>query len=124
MGLVFSFLCIGSLLIPCAYVSIESIDCILLSSFELKLILLISSVKALYLLLLNLCCVCFLQIFFVLFYLLYINLHQLLSFLNSLFYFQFEILLSIFHNFKIKGFFTTDLFVLFAFLSASLLSFK
>ena len=105
MQLVFSFLCIGSLLIPCAYVSIESIDCILLLSFELKVILLISSVKALYLLLLNLCCVYFLQIFFVLFYLLYVNLHQLLSFLNSLFYFQFEILLSIFRNFKIKGFF-------------------
>ena len=40
-----------------AYVSIESIDCILLSSFELKGILLISSVKILSFSLLNLCCV-------------------------------------------------------------------
>ena len=38
-------------------VSIESIDCILLSSFELEAILLISSVKPLYYSLLNLCCV-------------------------------------------------------------------
>ena len=46
------------LLVPYAYVSIESIDCILLSSFELKAILLISSVKTLCLSLLNLCCIC------------------------------------------------------------------
>ena len=38
------------------YVSIESIDCIFLSSFEVKTILLISSLKALCLSLLNLCC--------------------------------------------------------------------
>ena len=46
-----------SLLVPHAYVSIESIDSILLSSFELKAILLISSVKTLCLSLLNLCCI-------------------------------------------------------------------
>ena len=45
-----------SLLIPYAYAPIESIDCILLSSFELKVILLISSVKTLCLPLLNFCC--------------------------------------------------------------------
>ena len=39
------------------HVFIKSIDCILLSSFEIKRILLISSVKTLYLSLLNLCCV-------------------------------------------------------------------
>ena len=55
MRLIFSFLHIRSLLIPCAYVSIESIDCILLSSLELKAILLISSVRALCFTLLNLC---------------------------------------------------------------------
>ena len=38
-------------------VSVESIDCILLSSLELKAILLISSVKTLCLSLLNLCCI-------------------------------------------------------------------
>ena len=45
------------MLVPYAYVSIESIDYILLSLFELKAILLISSVKTLCLSLLNLFCV-------------------------------------------------------------------
>ena len=54
MRLIFSFLRIRFLLIPCGYVSIKPIDCIVLSSFELKAILLISSVKALCLSLLNL----------------------------------------------------------------------
>ena len=65
MHLVFSFLHRRSVLITCAYVSIESIDYILLSSFELKAILLISSVKTLCLSLLNLCCV-----FHIIFYIL------------------------------------------------------
>ena len=56
MLLFFTFLHIRSLLVPYACVSIESIDHILLSSFELKAILLISSVKTLCLSLLNLCC--------------------------------------------------------------------
>ena len=43
--------------IPCAYISIKSIDCILLSSFEFKAILLILSVKTLRLSLSNLCCI-------------------------------------------------------------------
>ena len=55
--LISSFLLPRSLLIPYTYVSIESINCILLSSFELKAILLIYSVKTLCLSLLNLCCV-------------------------------------------------------------------
>ena len=41
------FLLIRSLLVWYAYISIESIDCILSSSFELKAILLISTVKKL-----------------------------------------------------------------------------
>ena len=53
--LTFSFLPIRSLFVPYVYVSIESIDCIVLLSFELKAILLNSSVKILWLLLLNLC---------------------------------------------------------------------
>ena len=53
----YSFSLTRSLFVPYAYVSIKSIDCILLSSFELKAILLISSVKTLYLSLLNLRCV-------------------------------------------------------------------
>ena len=54
MRLIFSFLRIRSLLIPCEYVSIKSIDWVLLSSFELKAILLISSVNTLCLSLSNL----------------------------------------------------------------------
>ena len=45
-----------SLLVPYSYVSIKSISCILFSSFELKAILLISSVKILCSWVLNLCC--------------------------------------------------------------------
>ena len=45
--LTFSFLLIRFLFVPYVYVSIESIDCIVLLSFELKAILLISSVKIL-----------------------------------------------------------------------------
>ena len=50
------FLHTRSFLVPYTYVSIESIDCILLSSFELKATLLISSVKTLWLRLLSICC--------------------------------------------------------------------
>ena len=57
MHLILSFLFIRSLLVPYAYTFIESIDCILLLSFELKAILLISLLKTLCLSLLNLCCV-------------------------------------------------------------------
>ena len=59
-----SFSLIRSFLVPYAYVSIESIDCILLSSFELKAILLTSLVKTLSLSLLNLCCVCNINLLF------------------------------------------------------------
>ena len=54
LHLTFSFSLTRSLLLPYAYASIKSIDCILLSSFELKAILLISSVK-IWPSLLNLC---------------------------------------------------------------------
>ena len=54
--LISSFLQTRSLLVSCAYVSIESIDCILLSSFELKAILLIFKQKHYAFPLLNLCC--------------------------------------------------------------------
>ena len=54
------------IVVPCAFVSVETIDIILLSSFIIKAILLITSVKALSLSPLNLCCgfsiVLFLQI--------------------------------------------------------------
>ena len=47
LHIVSSFLHTRSLLVPCSYVSIESIDRILLSSSELRAVLLISSVKTL-----------------------------------------------------------------------------
>ena len=53
-----------SLLVPHAYVSVESIDFILLSSFELKAILLITPVKRLCFSLLSLHCVLVLVYFF------------------------------------------------------------
>ena len=53
-----------SLLVPYAYVSIESGDCILLSLFELKVILSISSVQTLCLSLFNLHYVCNIDLLF------------------------------------------------------------
>ena len=48
LRLIFSLSLTKSLLVPYAYVSIDSIHWILLSSFELKAILLISSVKTIF----------------------------------------------------------------------------
>ena len=50
----FSFLC--SLFVPYAYVSVESMDCVLLSSLAINLILLTPSINTLCFSLLNLCC--------------------------------------------------------------------
>ena len=57
-----------SLLVPYAYVSIESINYILLSAFELKATLLISSLKTLFLSLLNLSCVFNIILLFIILY--------------------------------------------------------
>ena len=65
------FLLTMSLLISYACVSMESIDCILLSSFEFNAILLVSSMKILFLLLLNLCCVFSLNLFFYEFFMIF-----------------------------------------------------
>ena len=91
------------LLVPYAYVSIESIDCILLSSFELKAILLIYSVKTLCLSLLNLCCVSNISFYFlrILFNLFSNYLLEVYFLLNGLFYFQFALLLNSLDNFEI-----------------------
>ena len=56
LHLIFSFLYSRSLLFPYAYLSTESNDCILLSSFQIKAVLLIS-VTTLCFSLPNLCCV-------------------------------------------------------------------
>ena len=70
---IFFFPLTRSLLVPYVYVSIESIDFIILSSLALNVILLNSPVNALYILLLILCCdfdinFCFLWIVFYVFY--------------------------------------------------------
>ena len=54
--LISSFLCIISLFVPYAFISIETIDCILLSSLAVNAILLTTSVSTLCFSLLNLCC--------------------------------------------------------------------
>ena len=64
LHLIYSFPPTRTLLIPYAYVSIKSTDCILLSSFELKETLSISSVKTLWFSLLNLCCVFYINLLF------------------------------------------------------------
>ena len=96
---VFSILHIKSLLVPYAYASTESIDFILLSSFELKAISLISSVKW-FLSILNLWYVFNINL------LVFMNSLRfslkfsvlILLLLVSLFYFQVELLLNSFHN--------------------------
>ena len=92
------------LLIPHTYASIESIDCILLSSFELKAILLTSSVKTVCLLLLNLCCVFTINLLFLvnsLWSFLILSTSMPFFFLHDSFYFQVELLLNSFYDFQI-----------------------
>ena len=75
LHLISSFSLTRSLLVPYAFVSIGSIYCIILSSFELEAILLISSLKLLCLSLLNLGCVCNINCFFM----------KTLSFFNTIY---------------------------------------
>ena len=88
--------------VPYAHVCIESIDFILLSSFELKAILLISSVKTLYLSLLIFFCVFNFDLLFLMnsswfFKTIYSN----SIFSENLFYCQVELLLKYFYNSQI-----------------------
>ena len=87
------------LLLPYAYLSIESIYFIFLSSFEVKAILIVSSVKILCLSLLIFCCV------FNVILLYFMNplrpFTSILFFLNGSFHFQFELLLSSLYNLEI-----------------------
>ena len=83
LHLISSYSLTRSLLVPYAYVSIETIDCILLSSFELKTILLISSAKTLWLSLLNYFCVCNINsLFFMNSLWLFLSLSMLILFLS------------------------------------------
>ena len=93
------------LFIPFAYVSIQSIDCILLSSFKLKAIL---SVKTLCFSHLNLCCVFKINLlFFRNSFSSFLRLTTLflVFLLNGLFYFQFELLINNFYNLETEVFF-------------------
>ena len=114
LHLVSSFLHTRSLLVPCSYVSVESIDRILLSSSELKAALLISSVKTLCPSLSNR--YCFFNIRLLFLWIVQDNLHQFYSILNGLFYFQFELLLNSFYNLKVNFSFYYTFFCSFSFL--------
>ena len=100
LHLISLFLLTRSLLVPYVYVSMESVDCILLSSFELKAILLTSSVKILCFSLLNMCCLFNISLFFYEFFLIFFKtIHiNFVFFLDGLFYFRVELLLD--YNFQ------------------------
>ena len=109
-----------SLFVLYAWVSIESIDCILLSSFELKAIVLISSVKILCFSLLNLCCVFkIISLFFYEFFMIFFFSNCLFQFyfsLNNLFYYQGKLLLNSFWNYlNLTFLFMIHFFCVFAF---------
>ena len=119
LHLISSFLLTRSLLDPHEYVSMESIDCILLSSFELKQILLTASVKTLSLSLSNICCVFNIDLSFFMnslyfFMTIYVNLifFQIIYFILKLSCFS-----TVFIIFKFKFSFHDTLFVPIVFLS-------
>ena len=104
--LISSFLLTISLLVPYAYVSTKSIDCILLLSFELKAILLIFSVKTLCFSLLNLYRVFNISLLFFEFFMIFFKtiIIYFFFFLDRLFYFRVELLLNSFIIFKLNFF--------------------
>ena len=105
--LIFSLFHIRSLLIPYEYVSTESIDYTVFSSLELNAIFLISSVKTLFLLLLNLCRNLKSNFFFIFFKTISIN-----SFLFYVVYYIYNLrrLKTFFIVFKFKFFFLQHTF--------------
>ena len=112
--LIFSFSLNRSLLNPYAYDFIESIHCILLSSFELKEILLFSSAKTLCLTLLNLWCAFNTSLFlFMNSIWSFLRLSNLISFfLDNLYFYQVQLLLNKFYNLKFNfSFYDTHFFV-------------
>ena len=92
-----SFSLTRSLLVPHAYVSIKSVDCILSLSFEHKAIL-IPSVETFCLSILNLCCVFNIDLFLINCMIIF-SIMSIYLFLDGLFYFQVELLLNSFYNF-------------------------
>ena len=123
VAIIFFFLHTRSLLVPLAYACFKSIDCILLSSLELKSILLIYSVKIFCVSLLNLCCVFNISSLFLM------NSSELST--SVLFLSKYFILFSIsaasnqfLQSCNLSFLFMTQFFVPFACLPLSLLSFK
>ena len=92
----FLFHLLDLLLIPYAYVSIKSIDYILLSLFELEAILLISSLKTLCISFLDLCYVFNIYLFFYEFFMIFLKANYV-----NLFNYQIELLLNGFYNCQI-----------------------
>ena len=91
-----------SLIFPYTCICIKSIDCILLSSFEIKLILLISLVKSLCLSLLILCSVFNINLLFFMNYLWPFLRHPILFFSRCFILFSiWELPLSSFYNLQI-----------------------
>ena len=127
LHLISFFLDSRSLFVLYAYVSIESIDYFLFSSFKLKAILVISSLKTLCFSLLNLCFVFRISIFFYEFLVIFFK----TMYANFIFLYKWLFLSwswiaskhsSLFWNLSFR--FMTHFFVLFTFLSSSLLSLK
>ena len=102
------------------YVSIKSIDCVFLSSFEFKAILLKLCIilEILCFSLLNLCCIFNIDLlFFYKFFLIFFNILciNLLFFLHGLLCSQVELLLNSFYNFQIYFLFLGHFFCTFGF---------
>ena len=99
-----SFSLIRYLFVQYVYVSIESIHCILLESFQPKAISLIASAKTLCLSLLNLCCIFDINLLFflILYDLLWQYLCQFQIFQDGWFHFNLSCFLKVFIIFKFK----------------------
>ena len=108
--LVSSFSLTRSLLIPYAYVFIISIDCILSVSFDFKVILLISSVKTLYLSLSYLCFVFNINLFFYKLFMTFSYLHQVDFFPRWFILFKLNCFKTVFIIFRFKFSFYDALF--------------
>ena len=116
LHLISSFSLTRYLLLSYAYVSIKSIDRVLLSSFEVNVMLLVSSVKTWCFSLSILCCVFNLDLLFLMNSLwFFLGLSMLIFFLDILLYYQLELLSNNFYNFPIL--FMAHFFVPFGFLS-------
>ena len=117
LHLISSFLLTRSSLVPYTNFFIESIDCILISSFELKAILVISSVKTLWFSLINLCFV-FDICFFMNSFLYFLRLSSISFFFEITYLLSSRVASKLFLLFSNLSFYMTHFFVPFPFLSS------